>query len=77
LIDELLMGFLNFIRIGKMYLLYNLLPAHHFFISLMKAQNVIPLYNGAIPNSRPAPDEENSRYEQDSILIVSRVSHPS
>src|SRR5664279_213965 len=46
------------------------------FYSLM-AQSVIPLYTGEIPNSRQTPDRENSRYEQDSILIVSKVSRPS
>ncbi|MEJ0080356.1 MAG: alpha/beta hydrolase [Puia sp.] len=43
----------------------------------MQAQKVIALYDGAIPNSKPAPDRENSRYERDSILIVSKVSRPS
>jgi acetyl esterase/lipase len=43
----------------------------------MQAQQVIPLYDGVIPNSKPEPDKENSRYEGDSILIVSRVSRPS
>jgi acetyl esterase/lipase len=76
--DELLPGFLNFIRMGKNA------PAHIFCFLLttfsffsMQAQTVIPLYDGEIPNSRPGPDNENSRYEQDSILIVSKVSHPT
>ena len=60
------------------------MQAHIFLLLLtifsffsMKGQKVIPLYDGAIPNSKTAPDKENSRYIQDSILIVSKVSRPS
>jgi acetyl esterase/lipase len=45
------------------------------FIS-MQAQTMIPLYHGLIPNSRQTIDEENVRYEADSIQIVSKVSRP-
>ena len=41
------------------------------------SQQVIPLYEGAIPNSKPAPDEESSQVNKDSILIVSKVSRPT
>ena len=43
----------------------------------MQAQTVIPLYGDHIPNSRRVADEENSRYERDSVLIVSKVSRPT
>lgn len=43
----------------------------------VQAQTVMPLYPDEIPNSRQTPDRENSRYEQDSILIVSKVSRPT
>jgi acetyl esterase/lipase len=76
--DELFPAFLNFIQMVKKA------PAHVFFCLLitfsfysMQAQTVMPLYDAEIPNARQAPDTENSRYEQDSILIVSRVSRPS
>ncbi len=47
-----------------------------FFLINMKIQTVIPLYDGDIPNSRPVKNQENSRYERNSVLIVSKVSHP-
>jgi acetyl esterase/lipase len=40
------------------------------------AQITIPLYNGKIPNSKPAPDEETSE-QQDGIIIVSKISKPT
>ncbi len=42
----------------------------------LKAQTVMPLYPGPIPNSRPAPDEETSQYADDGILSISKVSRP-
>jgi acetyl esterase/lipase len=76
--DELLQDLLNFIGMWKVK------SAHIFFFLLCNfsffsagAQRVIPLYKGVIPNSRPGPDKELSKYEKDSILIVSRVSRPS
>src|ERR1700676_2017854 len=47
------------------------------FYSGMKAQTVIPLYDGDIPNSRPVANEEYSRYDPGNILIVGKVSRPS
>jgi acetyl esterase/lipase len=41
------------------------------------AQTVIPLYEGAIPNSKPGPDEEKSEINKDSILIISKISRPT
>jgi acetyl esterase/lipase len=41
------------------------------------SQTVIPLYQDSIPNSKPAPDEEKSEINKDSILIVSKVSRPT
>jgi acetyl esterase/lipase len=43
----------------------------------LRAQSVIPLYEGDIPNSKPSPDEEESKYEKDSILIISKISRPT
>ncbi len=45
------------------------------FIST-QAQKMISLYPGPIPNSRQTIDEENVRFESDSIQIVSKVSRP-
>ena len=76
--DDLLPGFLNFIRMGKnasAFIFFYLLATCLFFS--VQAQTVIPLYAGEIPNARLTPDKENSRYERDSVLIVSKVSHPS
>jgi acetyl esterase/lipase len=78
LTDEIFPGFPNFIRMGEK-------ASAHVFCSLllslsflfMQAQTVIPLYEGEIPNARPAPDREYSRFERDSVLIVSRVSRPT
>jgi len=76
--DELLSACLNFILMQKKW------PVHVFFCLLfsfssyfLKAQTVILLYDGEIPNSKRTPDRENSRYEKDSILIVSKISRPS
>lgn len=41
------------------------------------AQQVIPLYSGAIPNSNPTADNEKSEYGKDSILRISNVSRPT
>ncbi len=41
------------------------------------SQTVMPLYEDSIPNSKPAPDEEKSEINKDSILIVSKVSRPT
>jgi acetyl esterase/lipase len=48
-----------------------------FFLFNMKTQNVIPLYDGEIPNSRPTVNRESFRYESEGILIVENVSRPS
>lgn len=47
-----------------------------FSFKSVQAQIMIPLYHGQIPNSRQTVDEENVRYETDSIEIVSKVSRP-
>lgn len=41
------------------------------------AQKVIPLYKGAIPNSKPSPNEERSEINKDSILIIHNISRPT
>lgn len=56
------------------YLLY---ASSLFSFHMVRAQSVIPLYEGVIPSARPAPDREYSRYERDSVLIVSKVSRPT
>jgi acetyl esterase/lipase len=45
--------------------------------SSMQTHKILPLYPGEIPNARPTPDHEYSRYEQGNVLIVSRVSRPT
>src|SRR5580765_505421 len=45
--------------------------------SSMQTPKILPLYSGEIPNARPSPDHEYSRYEQGNVLIVSRVSRPT
>ncbi|HEY3405134.1 MAG TPA: alpha/beta hydrolase [Ohtaekwangia sp.] len=49
---------------------------HAMIASTVLAQQTIPLYNGPIPNSRPAPDEEKSE-ERDGITRVSKISRPT
>jgi acetyl esterase/lipase len=72
------MQMLNFILMTKkttisyLFCLFFIFSFFH-----MRAQTIIPLYDGDIPNSRPVADRENSRYERDSVLIVSNVSHPT
>lgn len=41
------------------------------------AQEVIPLYQGSIPNSKPTPDEEKITYDRDSNLIIHNISRPT
>lgn len=43
----------------------------------LSAQEVIPLYKGSIPNSKPSQDEETSEINKDSILIIHKVSRPT
>jgi acetyl esterase/lipase len=45
--------------------------------SLVYSQNVIPLYNGRIPNAIDVPDEETSEIRDNGIQIVSKVSQPT
>jgi len=40
------------------------------------AQQEIPLYNGAVPNSKPAPNKENS-VSRDNVTRISKVSVPT
>lgn len=40
------------------------------------SQEVIPLYDSEIPNSKPTPDTENTRMDGD-ILVISNVSRPT
>ena len=78
LMNEKFCRILNFIAVTKKAIAPYLFSLLGSFSSVpMQAQTIIPLYDGEIPNARPVEDEENSRYEQDSVLIVSKVSHPS
>ena len=48
------------------------------FLAMMSySQKTIPLYNGAIPNSKPVRDKEHAEIREDSILIISDVSRPT
>ncbi|HTH32539.1 MAG TPA: hypothetical protein VL946_14415, partial [Lacibacter sp.] len=40
------------------------------------AQQEMPLYNGAVPNSKPAPNKENS-VSRDNVMRISKVSVPT
>ena len=42
-----------------------------------KSQKVIPLYDGPIPNSKPAPDEEKESKDQNGFIIISKISKPT
>ena len=44
--------------------------------TMTNAQQVIPLYEGAIPNSKEVKDEEKSE-TSDHILIISKISRPT
>ena len=54
-----------------------LLPALLHFATMLHSQETIPLYDSAIPNSRPSADREASEINSDSILIISKVSRPT
>jgi acetyl esterase/lipase len=41
------------------------------------AQKVIQLYEGAIPNSKPAPDEEKESRDANGFVIISKISKPA
>jgi len=57
--------------------LFLLLLIFSFTHSIMKAQTVIPLYDGKVPNSKPATDAEKSEMGKDGILRISKVSIPT
>ena len=61
------------------YIFRSIVPAIIFLSTgfALHAQTVIPLYNGKIPNSKPSSDEEVSKYEADSILVISKISRPT
>ncbi len=46
------------------------------FSGTLRAQEIIPLYTSAIPNSKPAEDQEKSELK-DGILIISKISVPT
>jgi acetyl esterase/lipase len=46
-------------------------------ISGIQKQDVIPLYDGKVPNSRSHRNDEKSEFVSDSILIISKVSEPT
>ena len=43
----------------------------------VSAQIVLPLYNDSIPNSIWTPDEETSEVNQDSVLIIQKITRPT
>lgn len=61
------------IHIYRLILTFAMLPA---FLTSLRAQTVMHLYPDTIPNSRPGADEEISRYSDDGILSISKVSRP-
>jgi acetyl esterase/lipase len=61
------------IYIYRLILTFAMLPA---FLTSLRAQTVMPLYPDTIPNSRPGADEEISKYSDDGILSISKVSRP-
>ncbi len=48
-----------------------------FFIVNTYAQQVIPLYPGAIPNSKPASNEETVGADKEGRVIISKISIPT
>ncbi|WP_244214252.1 alpha/beta hydrolase [Pedobacter jejuensis] len=48
-------------------------------ISVLHAQQVIPLYSGAIPGAKPTPDSyvENTEVRQNGTLSITKVSVPT
>ncbi len=47
------------------------------FFMKAHAQEVIPLYSKAIPNSKPVKDEEMSEITADHILVISKITRPT
>jgi acetyl esterase/lipase len=43
----------------------------------LKAQEIIPLYDGIIPNSKPSTDREVSARNKDGLMITRYVSNPT
>ena len=43
----------------------------------LPAQKTIPLYEGEIPNSKPAPDEEATTTNSDGVVTISKISKPT
>lgn len=41
------------------------------------SQEIFPLYDSEIPNSKPSEDKESSTINSDSILVISNISHPT
>jgi acetyl esterase/lipase len=44
---------------------------------MASAQEIIPLYTGDIPNSKPSPDREYNDTTQEGIVVVNKVSRPT
>ncbi len=63
-----------------MSIIKNKFPAFFFaaqvFAFPAHAQKILPLYKDSIPNSKPAPNEENNE-TRDGVLIISKISRPS
>jgi acetyl esterase/lipase len=50
---------------------------HAIFFLMGFSQTVLPLYSGAIPNSRPVKNEEKSEITTDThVLVISHISKP-
>lgn len=46
-------------------------------MDLSQAQEIIPLYSGTIPNSKPGPDHEKREKRENGTEIISNISIPS
>lgn len=47
------------------------------FIMHLQAQEVLPLYPGKIPNSKPGPDQEKRNVRENGMEIISAISVPT
>jgi acetyl esterase/lipase len=52
-----------------------------FFLTLLTmngfSQQVFPLYEGEIPNSKPSPNKEDTSITPDGILVIGKISRPT
>jgi acetyl esterase/lipase len=56
--------------------LISVIAALFMYVALYGQQSM-PLYEGAIPNSKPAPDKEKTSKDANGFVIVSKISRPT